>query len=167
MQQRWLLLTLDRLDGNELVMTHELIAQVLGVRREGVTEAAFNLQAAGVIRYARGHISVLDRHALEQRSCECYRIVSAEYDRLLPVSAVAASHPVATQRQAREAGVARQGGATVPRRRPALRNENFSCRRRDENVLRSMGHGQPPLAQARLEDFWQGVRVDADADSVV
>lgn len=81
---RWLLLSLDRLPGNELVMTQELIANMLGVRREGVTEAAFKLQEAGLIRYARGRIIVLDRHGLEERSCECYAVVKKEYDRLLP-----------------------------------------------------------------------------------
>ncbi len=81
---RWLLLSLDRLEGNELVMTQELIANMLGVRREGVTEAALNLQRAGLIRYARGHITVLDRAGLEKRSCECYNVVRKEYDRLLP-----------------------------------------------------------------------------------
>jgi CRP-like cAMP-binding protein len=81
---RWLLLSLDRLQGNELVMTQELIANMLGVRREGVTEGALKLQQAGLIRYARGHISVLDRDGLEQRSCECYAVVKKEYDRLLP-----------------------------------------------------------------------------------
>lgn len=82
---RCLLLSLDRVAGNELVMTQELIAQMLGVRREGVTEAALKLQRLGLIRYARGHISVLDRPGLEQRSCECYAVVRKEYDRLLPV----------------------------------------------------------------------------------
>ena len=81
---RWLLLSLDRLRGNDLVMTQELIANMLGVRREGVTEAALKLQAVGLIRYARGHISVLDRKGLEQRTCECYGVVKKEYDRLLP-----------------------------------------------------------------------------------
>jgi len=81
---RWLLLSLDRLKGNELVMTQELIANMLGVRREGVTEAALKLQQAGLIRYARGHISVLDRAGLERRTCECYAVVKKEYDRLLP-----------------------------------------------------------------------------------
>ena len=81
---RWLLLSLDRLSGNELVMTQELISNMLGVRRESVTEAALRLQAAGLIRYARGHISVLSRAGLEQRSCECYAVVKKEYDRLLP-----------------------------------------------------------------------------------
>ena len=81
---RWLLLSLDRLRGSELVMTQELIANMLGVRREGVTEAALQLQAAGLIRYARGRISVLDRPGLEKRSCECYGVVKKEYDRLLP-----------------------------------------------------------------------------------
>jgi CRP-like cAMP-binding protein len=81
---RWLLLSLDRLRGSELVMTQELIANMLGVRREGVTEGALKLQQAGLIRYARGHISVLDRDGLEERSCECYEVVKKEYDRLLP-----------------------------------------------------------------------------------
>lgn len=82
---RWLLMSLDRLHGDQLVMTHELIAHMLGVRREGVTEAARKLQTAGLIRYARGHISVLDRRGLEQRSCECYAVVKKEYARLLPL----------------------------------------------------------------------------------
>jgi CRP-like cAMP-binding protein len=81
---RWLLLSLDRLHGNELVMTQELIANMLGVRREGVTEGALKLQRAGLIRYSRGHITVLDRSGLESRSCECYAVVKKEYDRLLP-----------------------------------------------------------------------------------
>ncbi len=81
---RWLLLSLDRLEGDELVMTQELIANMLGVRREGVTEGALNLQKLGLIRYARGHITVLDRAALEKRTCECYEVVKREYDRLLP-----------------------------------------------------------------------------------
>lgn len=81
---RWLLLSLDRLGGNELLMTQELIANMLGVRREGVTEAALKLQKAALIRYARGHIVVLDRAGLEQRCCECYAVVKKEYDRLLP-----------------------------------------------------------------------------------
>ena len=83
---RWLLLSLDRLDGNDLVMTQELISNMLGVRREGVTEAALSLQRAGLIDYARGRIKVLDRAGLEQRSCECYAVVKAEYDRLLPAT---------------------------------------------------------------------------------
>ena len=81
---RWLLLSLDRLPANELVMTQELIANMLGVRREGVTEAAGKLQGAGLIHYSRGHITVLDRKALEARACECYSVVKAESDRLLP-----------------------------------------------------------------------------------
>jgi CRP-like cAMP-binding protein len=81
---RWLLLSLDRLAGNQLVMTQELIANMLGVRREGVTEGALKLQHAGLISYARGHITVLDRAGLETRSCECYSVVKKEYDRLLP-----------------------------------------------------------------------------------
>ena len=80
---RWLLLSLDRLPGNELVVTQELIAHMLGVRREGVTEAALALQRAELISYRRGHITVLDRPGLERRSCECYAVVKTEYDRLL------------------------------------------------------------------------------------
>jgi len=81
---RWLLLSLDRLPSNELVMTQELIANMLGVRREGVTEGALKPQKLGLIRYSRGHITVLDRPGLEQRTCECYAVVKKEYDRLLP-----------------------------------------------------------------------------------
>jgi CRP-like cAMP-binding protein len=82
---RWLLLSLDRLEGNDLMMTQELIANMLGVRREGVTESALKLQNAGLIQYARGHIAVLDRPGLEKRSCECYAVVKKEYERLFPV----------------------------------------------------------------------------------
>jgi len=80
---RWLLLTLDRLPSNELVMTQELVASALGVRREGITEAAGKLQRAGVIRYRRGHIAVLDRSGLEAGACECYAVVKNELDRLM------------------------------------------------------------------------------------
>jgi CRP-like cAMP-binding protein len=80
---RWLLLSLDRLPTNELVMTQELIADMLGVRREGVTQAAGKLQAAGLIRYHRGHITVLNRPGLEARVCECYDVVRSEFDRLI------------------------------------------------------------------------------------
>ena len=80
---RWLLATLDRLPANELIMTQELVASALGVRREGVTEAAGNLQRAGVISYRRGHISVIERHGLETRACECYAVVRKESGRLL------------------------------------------------------------------------------------
>ena len=88
---RWLLLSLDRLPDNKLVMTQELIANMLGVRREGVTDAAGKLQRQGVIEYSRGHITVLDRTRLETLSCECYAVVKKESDRLLPYSA----HPTA------------------------------------------------------------------------
>ena len=81
---RWLLLSLDRLHSNELTMTQELIANMLGVRREGVTDAAGRLQKDGLIEYQRGRIKVLDRSRLEQRTCECYAVVKNEYDRLLP-----------------------------------------------------------------------------------
>ena len=83
---RWLLLSLDRLQGAELIMTQELIANMLGVRREGVTDGALKLQKAGLIRYARGHITILDREGLESRTCECYAVVKREYDRLLPAT---------------------------------------------------------------------------------
>ncbi|MBI3917570.1 MAG: Crp/Fnr family transcriptional regulator [Betaproteobacteria bacterium] len=84
---RWLLLSLDRLQSNKLIMTQELIANMLGVRREGVTEAAGRLQHAGLIRYSRGRIEVLDRRALEAQACECYAVVKRESDRLLPARA--------------------------------------------------------------------------------
>ena len=80
---RWLLLTLDRLPSRELVMTQELVASMLGVRREGVTEAAGKLQHAGIISYRRGHITVIDRSGLETHACECYKVVKKEFDRLL------------------------------------------------------------------------------------
>ena len=81
---RWLLLSLDRLQGDELVMTHGLIANMLGVRREGVTDEALKLQKAGLIRYHRGRVTVLDRKGVERHACECYVVVKKEYDRLLP-----------------------------------------------------------------------------------
>jgi len=81
---RWLLLSLDRLPSNKLMMTQELIANMLGVRREGVTDAAGKLQSAGIIKYSRGHITVLDRPLLEKQCCECYGVVKEEFDRLLP-----------------------------------------------------------------------------------
>ena len=81
---RWLLFSMDRLEGNELMMTQELIGNMLGVRREGVTESALKLQNLGLIRYTRGRITVLNRPGLERRTCECYAVVKAEYDRLLP-----------------------------------------------------------------------------------
>lgn len=81
---RWLLLSLDRLESNELIMTQELIANMLGVRREGVTEAAGKLQRLGIIQYQRGHITVLDRASLEKSCCECYQVVKNEFDRLMP-----------------------------------------------------------------------------------
>ena len=91
---RWLLLSLDRLPSNKLTMTQELIANMLGVRREGVTEAAGKLQTAGLIQYSRGKITVIDRPRLEARVCECYAVVKHEYDRLLPeLAGTAASLP--------------------------------------------------------------------------
>ncbi len=88
---RWLLLSLDRLPSNELTMTQELIADMLGVRREGVTEAAGHLQAAGLIHYSRGKITVLERPKLETRVCECYAVVKREYDRLLSPDVIPSS----------------------------------------------------------------------------
>ncbi len=93
---RWLLLSLDRLQGDALTMTQELIANMLGVRREGVTDAAGKLQKQGLIEYSRGHITVLNRHGLEERCCECYEVVKNEYDRLLhyvPVTRAVKSAP--------------------------------------------------------------------------
>jgi CRP-like cAMP-binding protein len=81
---RWLLMGLDRIQGNELVVTHERIAGMLGVRREGVTASAFALQRLGLISYARGHIVAMDRHGLEKRACECYAVVKQECERLFP-----------------------------------------------------------------------------------
>src|SRR5579863_109812 len=89
---RWLLLSVDRLPSNELTMTQELIANMLGVRREGVTEAAGHLQEAGLIHYSRGKITVVDRPGLEARVCECYAVVKDEYDRLLPYVAPSIKH---------------------------------------------------------------------------
>jgi CRP-like cAMP-binding protein len=86
---RWLLLSLDRLPGHELVVTQEQIANMLGVRREGVTESAVKLQKAGLISYSRGRIAVLDRQGLEERVCECYALIQQEYDRLLPLTLAA------------------------------------------------------------------------------
>lgn len=88
---RWLLQTLDRIDGNEIIMTQELIANMLGVRREGVTHAASKLQQLGLIAYSRGHIRILDRAGLERRSCECYGVMRSEYRRLLPSYGTAAN----------------------------------------------------------------------------
>lgn len=95
---RWLLLSLDRVAGHELRMTQELIANMLGVRREGVTEAALKLQRAGLIRYARGRIAVLDRSGLEDGACECYCAIKAEYDRLLPEPVLARPLQACAQR---------------------------------------------------------------------
>ncbi len=86
---RWLLLSLDRLPSNQFTMTHELIANMLGVRREGVTETAGKLQARGIVHFSRGHITVLDRAKLEASVCECYAVVRREYDRLIPARLVA------------------------------------------------------------------------------
>jgi CRP-like cAMP-binding protein len=100
---RWLLLSLDRLPSNELTMTQELIANMLGVRREGITEAAGHMQKAGLIEYHRGHISVLDRTGLEARTCECYEVVRTEYERLLPKAIIRQFVWQSAQRQKSEA----------------------------------------------------------------
>ena len=94
---RWLLLSLDRLASNDLVMTQELIANMLGVRREGVTEAAGKLQKLEMIRYSRGHITVLDRKGLEGHACECYAVVKREFDRLLPFATEHQEQPPQTR----------------------------------------------------------------------
>jgi CRP-like cAMP-binding protein len=112
---RWLLLSIDRLPTNNLKMTQELIANMLGVRREGVTEAALKLQARHLIRYSRGNITILDRQGLEKRVCECYQVVKTEYDRLLPVAgnaskAVARSVPARAVRPAGEGNGAPSSG---------------------------------------------------------
>lgn len=91
---RWLMLTLDRLPSNEMTMTQELIASMLGVRREGITEAAGDLQRAGLISYRRGHITVIDRTGLESHSCECYNVVKKEFHRLLSDAGAAKSLPI-------------------------------------------------------------------------
>jgi CRP-like cAMP-binding protein len=98
---RWLLLSLDRLQSNELLMTQELIANMLGVRREGVTEGALALQKGGLIRYVRGRITILDRLGLEKRTCECYAVVKKEYDRLLPNEMATAPAVAAVRREMR------------------------------------------------------------------
>jgi len=94
---RWLLLSLDRLESNELMMTQELIANMLGVRREGVTDAAGKLQAAGLIQYSRGRITIIDRPALEAQACECYKMVKKEFDRLLPAGVLQENVPDSMQ----------------------------------------------------------------------
>jgi CRP-like cAMP-binding protein len=94
---RWLLLSLDRMQGNDVGMTQELIANMLGVRREGVTAAAQQLQKLGLIHCSRGHIAVLDRRGLEQRVCECYAVVRKEYERLLPHEGAVPERHIATQ----------------------------------------------------------------------
>jgi CRP-like cAMP-binding protein len=103
---RWLLLTLDRMPTNELIMTQELVASMLGVRREGVTEAAGKLQQAGFIRYRRGHITVVDRVGLESQVCECYAVVKKEFARLLP-DALQRQEPRAQSPDTRRATVVR------------------------------------------------------------
>jgi len=108
---RWLLLTLDRMPTNELIMTQELVANMLGVRREGVTEAAGKLQQAGVIRYRRGHITVLERSGLESQVCECYAVVKNEFARLLPDLRHRQDTILRSQNAQREAVVRKTGGS--------------------------------------------------------
>ena len=109
---RWLLLSLDRLDCNELIMTQELIANMLGVRREGVTDAAGKLQKHGIIEYRRGHITVLDRPQLEQLSCECYAVVKKETDRLLHYAAANGVNGAKSQSAKRDLPGRSQSGST-------------------------------------------------------
>ncbi len=110
---RWLLHTLDRLPGNDMSVTHQVIARALGVRREGVTEAAMNLQRGGYIRYTRGLITVLDRDGLEQQACECYAMVARECDRLRP-SSMSAGHGASASANRGHAG--RGANTPVPSR---------------------------------------------------
>ena len=112
---RWLLLTLDRMPTNELIMTQELVASMLGVRREGVTEAAGKLQQTGVISYRRGHITVLDRAGLESQACECYDVVKKEFARLLPDALRRQDPPLQTQ-GARHETVVRMSDRTQGRK---------------------------------------------------
>ena len=171
MQQlcRWLLLTLDRLAGPDLQMTHDLIAQMLGVRREGVTMAAFKLQAAGVIRYARGHMSVLDRAGLEQGACECYETITKAYGRVPAVAGHAipnrvcsglASLAAAGQRD-QERGALVDAG-TANRHRSAMRLDKFAHHRQPDAEARAIQARGTPLLHERLEDVWQGFRRNAD-----
>jgi CRP-like cAMP-binding protein len=102
---RWLLLTLDRLPSNELTITQELIAVMLGVRREGITETAGNLQRAGLISYRRGHITVLDRSGLESRACECYMVVKQEFHRLLDNDEAGINKPLQIDHRMLEHGI--------------------------------------------------------------
>ncbi|MFC7418436.1 Crp/Fnr family transcriptional regulator [Iodobacter arcticus] len=112
---RWLLLTLDRLSGNNITMTHELIANMLGVRRESITEAAGNLQKLGLIQYSRGRIIVLDRKGVEKRSCECYQVVKKEFNRLLPEHTLPVSTKPSPLRAARKSRSGTTAGVFVSR----------------------------------------------------
>ena len=94
---RRLLVGHDHTQSGDVLMTHELMATILGIRREGVSESAYRLQNDGLIRYARGHISVLDRRGLEQRACECYLVIKKEYERLLPTVCTAAPAPLSNR----------------------------------------------------------------------
>ncbi len=142
---RWLLLRLDRVQGNDLLMTQELIATMLGVRREGVTEAATKLQKAGLIRYARGRIEIVDRAGLEQRSCECYSVVKKIYDRLLPRHAPTSDDAAPyLQPQGFATGFARSPSSSWPHiaaeapapgpRRAALPASQFAVRHLPEHI---------------------------------
>lgn len=113
---RWLLMSLDRVQASDLVVTHELIAHVLGVRREGVTESAARLHKLGLIRYARGHVRVLDRKGLEERVCECYRVLKSEHQRLLPESCRATSTTADLAGERRRVACVRQRTELSPSR---------------------------------------------------
>ena len=160
---RWLLLSLDRLASNELTMTQELIANMLGVRREGVTEAAGKLQDAGLIQYRRGRITVLDRPGLEARACECYAVVKTEFDRLLPYVAQVAPaaprprHAVAAPRRGRyvrQRADRRDSGAVCLHRRAALARAAPASPASDigiaHSVLRMPAGGPRPTSEESM-----------------
>ena len=142
---RWLLLSLDRLSSNQLTMTQELIANMLGVRREGVTEAAGKLQKLGVIHYSRGQITVLDRPKLEQLCCECYAVVK-ESDRLLPQAA--RKGPSKVRGLIRVRRVTRQARTSAHCEAPE--RCHFRCARRVQRVggVADAGMLRPPLASS-------------------
>jgi CRP-like cAMP-binding protein len=150
---RWLLHTLDRLTGADLEMTHELLAQILGVRREGVTMAAFKLQAAGVIRYARGHIAVLDRAGLEHGACECYATIANEYARAPGVAGLAGRSTMGP-REPQPAAQADAGSAN--RHHGALRPDKAVHHRQADTAARAIQARGAPRLHDRLEDVWTG-----------
>lgn len=166
---RWLLLSLDRAQGEDLELTHELIAQILGVRREGVSEAASRLQDSGIIRYSRGHITVLDRTALEGRACECYRVVKAEYDRLLPHVERASSDrcwptslKVAAARQGFPGRRVMSKAVAAVRHRPVVRLEKFAYLKHSFVEGGPIADDKPIFLHEQLEDVWRRIRGDSE-----